>query len=300
MKQPQTSDRPNQDFKMTLTSIPRQAHTCQTVINHEAQRAQNCATGTDSTPNVAKLTPYSRSTYAPGPSATEPRPLWQQSLSLVEQCVAFGRRRVHPGERVYLCGQNFDKLYLVNSGLFMIINLTEDGREQPAGFYFKGDWMGFDGILPGYYGCSAISLDYGEVWALEYNTLQRASASHPLLLNVLLGAMSEQLAVSRNAMLSMGTLAADARVADFLLQWAQALAERGMRTDQFNLHMTRADIGHYLGLTLESVSRALSRLARCGVIEFREKGRRDISIPNLKILREFVQNSAEPETTFLH
>jgi CRP/FNR family transcriptional regulator, anaerobic regulatory protein len=48
------------------------------------------------------------------------------------------------------------------------------------------------------------------------------------------------------------------------------------------------------------VSRALSRLERCGVIEFREKGRRDISIPNLECLRNFVQNSAEPETTFLH
>ena len=92
----------------------------------------------------------------------------------------------------------------------------------------------------------------------------------------------------------MGTLPADARVADFLLQWAYSLAERGLRTDQINVHMTRADIGNYLGLTLESVSRALSRLARNGVIEFNEKGRRDISIPNLTALSDFIQKSTDP------
>ena len=87
---------------------------------------------------------------------------------------------------------------------------------------------------------------------------------------------------------------ADARVADFLLQWAYSLAERGLRTDQINVHMTRADIGNYLGLTLESVSRALSRLARNGVIEFNEKGRRDISIPNLTALSDFIQKATDP------
>ena len=113
-------------------------------------------------------------------------------------------------------------------------------------------------------------------------------------MRVMLAAMSAQLTRNRDAMLAMGTLPADARVADFLLQWANSLAERGLRTDQINVHMTRADMGNYLGLTLESVSRALSRLARCGVIEFNEKGRRDISIPNLSALSEFIQNVADP------
>ena len=283
---------------MTLPSNPQQSHAYQAFNGRQGLPPQP---PTVRARDFASRTPLSCSeTYAPVRDAAGPQRLWQQSLSLVEQCVAFGRRRVRPGERVYLCGQPFDKLYLVNSGLFMIMNLTADGREQPAGLYFKGDWLGFDGILGGHYGCSAISLDYGEVWTLDYDTLQRASTTEPMVLRVLLAAMSEQLEVSRNAMLSMGTLAADARVADFLLWWAQALAERGMRTDQINVHMTRADMGHYLGLTLESVSRALSRLARCGVIEFHEKGRRDISIPKLERLRDFIQNSAEPDTTFLH
>jgi len=73
---------------------------------------------------------------------------------------------------------------------------------------------------------------------------------------------------------SVCTLPADARVADFLRYWVDSLARRGMRTDQITLRMTRAEIGNYLGMTLESVSRALSHLARCSLIEFVEKGRR--------------------------
>ena len=119
-------------------------------------------------------------------------------------------------------------------------------------------------------------------------------------MRVVLAAMSAQLARNRDAMLSMGTLAADARVGDFLLQWANSLAERGLRTDQFNVHMTRAEMGNYLGMRLESVSRALSRLARCGVIEFNEKGRRDISIPSLSALSDFVHSAGDAGTTAVH
>jgi len=219
---------------------------------------------------------------------------WRESLTLMEQYLSFGRRKVRAGDQVYRCGEAFDTLFLVSSGLFKIVNLAPDGREQPAGLYFKGDWLGFDGIPKGRHGCTAIALDTGEVWTIRYDALLQASAKEPMLMRVMLAAMSAQLARNRDAMLAMGTLPADARVADFLLQWAHALAERGLRTDQINVHMTRADMGNYLGLTLESVSRALSRLARCGVIEFNEKGRRDISIPNLSALSEFIQNVADP------
>ena len=218
---------------------------------------------------------------------------WRDSLSLIEQHVAFVRRKVRADDEVYQCGQSFDTLHLINSGLFKIVNLTHDGREQPAGLCFKGDWLGFDGIPTGRHGCSAIALDIGELWTIRYETLLQAGAAEPRLMRVVLTAMSGQLARNRDAMLSMGTLPADARVGEFLLQWANSLAERGLRTDQFNVHMTRADMGNYLGLRLESVSRALSRLARCGVIEFNEKGRRDISIPSLSALSNFILSETE-------
>jgi CRP/FNR family transcriptional regulator len=218
----------------------------------------------------------------------------------MEKHLTFGRRKVQVDDRIYRCGDPFATVYLVNYGLFKVVNLSDDGREQPAGLHFKGDWLGFDGIPTGRHGCSAVALDSGEIWTIRYESLLQASAREPIVMRIVLAAMSDQLARNRDAMLSMGTLAADARVADFLLQWAQSLAERGLRTDQINVHMTRADIGNYLGLTLESVSRSLSKLARCGVIEFNERGRRDIGIPRLSALREFIRNSTDRATPVLH
>lgn len=219
------------------------------------------------------------------------RSFWRESLALIEQQIPFTRRKVRAEDAIYQCGQAFDTLYLVNSGLFKIVNLAPDGREQPAGLYLRGDWLGFDGIPSGRHACSAVALDIGEVWAIRYDTLLQASAKEPKLMRVILAAMSSQLARNRDMTLSMGTLTADARVGDFLLQLAYALEERGQRTDQINVRMTRADMGNYLGLRLESVSRALSRLARCGIIAFNERGRRQISIPSMAALNAFIQNS---------
>lgn len=252
--------------------------------------------------NLDALTPFSTlSKYAPNKGSFTTSSFWRESLTLLQKHMSFGRRKIRVDESVYLCGESFENLYLISSGLFKVVNLTNDGREQPVGVYFKGDWLGFDGIPTGQYGCSAIALDTGEVWTVRYESLLQSSAREPMLMRVVLAAMSAQLAHNRDSLLSMGTLPADARVCDFLLQWAHALAERGLRTDQFNVYLTRADIGHYLGLRLESVSRALSRLARCGIIQFNEKGRREISIPDLDALRDFIQKNSDtiPETPIL-
>jgi CRP/FNR family transcriptional regulator len=106
--------------------------------------------------------------------------------------------------------------------------------------------------------------------------------------------MSREIGRDRDSMMSLCTLPVDARVADFLRCWAEKLAERGLRTDQITLRMTRAEIGSYLGMTLESVSRALSRLARGNVIRFCEKGRRDIQIPHVEALASFVEGVLAP------
>ena len=106
--------------------------------------------------------------------------------------------------------------------------------------------------------------------------------------------MSREIGRDRDSLMSVCTLPADARVAEFLRYWADSLAQRGLRTDQITLRMTRAEIGNYLGMTLETVSRALSRLARDKVIDFAEKGRRDIRIPNVEALSAFVQRCLSP------
>jgi CRP/FNR family transcriptional regulator len=229
----------------------------------------------------------------------QPNSFWRESISTIQKYADYGRRKVKADERIYLNGDSFKKIYLIHTGLFKIMNVTSDGREQPAGLFFKGDWLGFDGIPTGKYSCSAIALDAGELWTIEYERLLQLSAKEPVILRLIISAISAQLAQNRDVMLSMSKLPADSRVCDFLLQWAHCLEDRGLRTDQFNVYLTRADIGRYLGLRLESVSRALSKLAKQGLIEFNERGRREISIPNLDAMSEFIQNDTYRHGQFL-
>lgn len=209
------------------------------------------------------------------------------------------RRVVHTGDVIYQAGERFGNLYILNSGFFKIVNLTADGREQLVGLKFRGDWLGFDGIADGHYACDAVAMDTGEIWMVSYEALLVACAAHPALLQVLHSAMSREIAHDRDSLMSVCTLPADARVAEFLRHWADSLAERGMRTDEITLRMTRAEIGNYLGMTLESVSRALSRLARDKVIGFASKGRRDVHIPDVGALSAFVQRCLAPAPAML-
>ncbi len=199
------------------------------------------------------------------------------------------RRIVHAGDVIYRAGETFSNLYILNTGFFKIVKLTADGREQVVSLKFRGDWMGFDGIAREAYGCEAIAMDTGELWTVPYATLLAGCVDCPELLTLLHEAMSREIGQDRDSLISVCTLPADARVAEFLRYFAVSLAARGMRSDQICLRMTRAEIGNYLGMTLESVSRALSKLARDKVIGFAEKGRRDILIPDLHALSAFTQ-----------
>ena len=217
-------------------------------------------------------------------------------LSLLREKLNPQRRVVRAGDVVYQAGERFTHLYIVNSGMFKMLNLSPDGREQVSGLKFRGDWLGFDGIADNQYGCDAVAMDTGEVWLVRYDELLAALPQHPMVAPLLHEAMSREISRERDSLMSVCTLAADARVADFLRYWADALARRGFRTDQITLRMTRAEIGNYLGMTLETVSRALSKLARSNVIAFTEKGRREIRIPDLAALAAFVQDSVSPES----
>jgi len=219
------------------------------------------------------------------------------TLKLLNEALAPQRRVVHAGDVIYQAGERFGNLYVLNSGFNKIVNLSPDGREQVVGLKFRGDWLGFDGIAHGHYSCDAIAMDTGEVWTIRYDALLAACSKQPALLTALHEAMSREIARDRDSLMSVCTLPADARVADFLRYWADSLAKRGLRTDQITLRMTRAEIGNYLGMTLESVSRALSKLARGNVIAFAEKGRRDVQIPDVRALSAFVQQCLAPVPT---
>lgn len=214
------------------------------------------------------------------------------TLQLLQATLAPQRRVVRAGDFICQAGDRFTHLYVLNAGFAKVVNLASDGREQVVGLKFRGDWIGFDGIADGRLACDAVAMDTGEIWAIAYDELLAACARQPLLMTTLHAAMSREIAGDRDSLMSVCTLPADARVADFLRSWAESLAERGMRTDQITLRMTRAEIGNYLGMTLETVSRALSRLAREGLIAFADGNRRDVQIPDVRALRAFEQRTA--------
>ena len=219
------------------------------------------------------------------------------TLKLLVDSLAPQRRVVHTGDVIYQAGERFGNLYVMNSGFFKLVTLSPDGREQVVSLKFRGDWLGFDGIARGAYSCDAVAMDTGDVWVIRYDALLGACFRCPELLTALHMAMSREIGRDRDSLMSVCTLPADARVAEFLRHWAQSLAQCGLRSDQITLRMTRAEIGNYLGMTLETVSRALSKLAREKVIDFAEKGRRDIRIPNVQALSTFVQRCLSPVPT---
>ena len=216
------------------------------------------------------------------------------TLKLLGDLLEPHRRLVHAGDVLYQSGERFGNLFIVNTGFFKIVSLSPDGREQVVGFKFRGDWLGFDGIAHAQYTCDTVAMDTGEVWCVRYDALIRACAAHPELLTILHQAMSRVIAHDRDSLMAVCTLPANARVADFLRFWAESLTHRGMRADQITLRMTRAEIGNYLGMTLETVSRALSILARDKIIAFATKGGRDLSIPDIHALSAFIQRSLVP------
>jgi|NGEPerStandDraft_6_1074524.scaffolds.fasta_scaffold01682_3 CRP/FNR family transcriptional regulator len=216
------------------------------------------------------------------------------TLKLLDNVLAPQRRVVHAGDLIYRAGERFANLCILNSGFFKIVTLSTDGREQVVSLKFRGDWLGFDGIASGAFSCDAVAMDTGDVWMIRYDKLLAACVACPALLTILHEAMSREIARDRDSLMSVCTLPADARVAEFLRYWADSLSKRGLRSDQITLRMTRAEIGNYLGMTLETVSRALSKLARDKVIAFAEKGRRDIRISNVGALGAFVQRCLAP------
>ena len=101
---------------------------------------------------------------------------------------------MHAGDSIYQVGKEFGSLYVVNSGLVKMVNLSSEGREQVVALHFRGDWLGLDGIASGHYGCDAIAMDTGEVWSFRYEDLLQAALRTPALLSALHQAMSRQLA----------------------------------------------------------------------------------------------------------
>jgi CRP/FNR family transcriptional regulator, anaerobic regulatory protein len=184
---------------------------------------------------------------------------------------AFALRRVREGEALVRAGDKFHSLYIVRSGCFKTVYTDFSGSEQVLGFPMCGDLMGADGIDGGHYSSTAVSLDTSEVVIVPLTSLARLVSECPSLEALLYRVLSRELVRVQNMAWTLGTLGAEGRVAAFLLSLSARLGALGYSRSSFNLRMTRQEIGSYLGLKLETVSRALSALNTAGIIQVHQR-----------------------------
>jgi CRP/FNR family transcriptional regulator len=192
------------------------------------------------------------------------------------------RRTVMRGQYLYRNKARLQSLYAIRSGFLKTSVLHEDGREQVAGFHIAGDLTGLDAIDARHHACDAIALDDSEVCEIPLDTLEQLSREIPSLQQHFHRILSREIVHDHGMMLLLGSMRANERLAAFLLDLSQRHAARGYSSTEFMLRMTRADIGSYLGLKLETVSRTLSRLRSLGLIDVRNRHIRITDLEGLK------------------
>ena len=192
------------------------------------------------------------------------------------------RRNVRRGDTLYRAGEPFNALYAVRSGFFKSRITYEDGRDQVIGFSMAGEILGMDGIGQDTHNCDAVALEDSEICSIPYGRLEELSREISSLQRHFHKIMSREIVRESGVMMLLGVMRAEERIAAFLLNLSQRLNARGYSPVEFHLRMTREEIGSYLGLKLETVSRAFSKFHKDDLIEIDQKFVRIKSIEGLK------------------
>ena len=192
-------------------------------------------------------------------------------VDIMRRLVREQHLKLKPGEQLFRAGERFDRLFAVASGSFKTYLITRDGRERVSGFSLAGDLMGLDAIAIGYHVSHAVALEYSIVCVLPYHKIEETADRMPLVRRQFHRMLSRELLHSQELTLLLGNLSAEERLASFLLNLSQRFADRGFSSTRFRLPMSRPDIGRYLALTSETVSRLFTRLEAAGVIRVRGK-----------------------------
>jgi len=195
-----------------------------------------------------------------------PAGLAVDELKQVDALIAHGIK-LKKQEPLYRAGEVFHALYAIRSGSLKTSVLAEDGREQMVGYHMLGEIVGFDGIGIELHGCEAIALEDTEVCALPFASIENLARIMPALQHNLHQVLSNEIIRDQGAMLFLGRMRADERLAVFLLNLAERYRRRGYSSTEYVLRVTREEIGSYLGLKLETVSRLFSRFQGEGLIQ---------------------------------
>jgi CRP/FNR family transcriptional regulator len=194
------------------------------------------------------------------------------------------KRTYRRGDYLYRSGAKFASLYAIRTGFFKTQVLHEDGREQVTGFQMPGEIIGLDAISTDIHSCDAVALEDSEICELPFDRLEELSRQMPTLQRHLHKIMSREIVRDQGIMLLLGSMRAEERLAAFLLNLSQRFAARGYSATAFRLRMTRQEIGSYLGLKLETVSRTLSSFQDIKLIAVHNKSIELLDLPHLRRL----------------
>ena len=175
------------------------------------------------------------------------------------------------GEHVYQAGGPFSAVYAVRSGAIKAYRVTDDGREQVTGFYFPGEILGMDGIAKNSHACSARALETSAVCEIPFSSLAELSAKMPNLQRHFFQLMSREITEDQQLITLLSKNTAEERIAALMLSISARNARRKLSSTRFRLPMSRIDIGNYLGLTVETVSRVFSRLQKLDILDVSNK-----------------------------
>lgn len=211
--------------------------------------------------------------------------------------LTFSVRKVKAGETLHRAGDKFKALYVIRSGFFKKVSVDPAGSELVLGFPMTGDVIGLDGVDSGYHMADVIALDICNVAVIPFARLAQLVRQHPCLERLMYSLFSRELTDNQAMARLLGTLGAEARIATFLLDLSDRFGRLGYSRSAFALRATREEIGSYLGLKLETVSRTLSAFDAAGLIEV---NRRELTLCDIQGLRNVATvgrlNEAKPTT----
>jgi CRP/FNR family transcriptional regulator len=212
-----------------------------------------------------------------------PLGLNESEMERVDEVVAT-RRKVARGDNLFRNGDKFNALYAIRTGFFKTRISAEDGRDQVTGFQMAGEIIGLDGIVSDHHTCDAVALEDAEVCVMPFDRIEELSREITSLQRHVHKIMSREIVRENGVMLLLGSMRAEERLAAFLLNLVQRLHARGFSQSELVLRMTREEIGSYLGLKLETVSRTFSKFVDDGIVEVKQRHVRILNPDGLKLI----------------
>ncbi len=212
-----------------------------------------------------------------------PLGLNESEMERVDEVVAT-RRKVARGDNLFRQGDKFNALYAIRTGFFKTRISAEDGRDQVTGFQMAGEIIGLDGIVSDHHTCDAVALEDAEVCVMPFDRIEELSREITSLQRHVHKIMSREIVRENGVMLLLGSMRAEERLAAFLLNLVQRLHARGFSQSELILRMTREEIGSYLGLKLETVSRTFSKFVEDGIVEVKQRHVRILNADALKLI----------------